>query len=528
MNTSFFQLTSNRIILAVLLGIILISSYFTASTYLLYLNKSQETVYTKLEAILATTVISINPDDHRILLERYPQRDAIEALETAYLYRKIHLKLQESDTANNLRYPLHTLVFDSVKSQLLYAVSSLDSFYYLHPYPDLSAEQIQYLDTLTQPYIYSDAEKNRIIGIAPITHANGQRVAFLALEQPFDYFKQNALRGLARNGLISLGVVLLVAFFLSRFIKNYVSREEDLSESLRGQFYKIAAQKEEIETQNQYIQENNLKLEEAYRTIEKQNKELKIINQMLDFKVEQRTKELEKANNDLGTFLYRSSHDIIGPIATLNGLVSLANMEVKDNQGKEYVKKIGLTTKKLSAIIKHINVVFEIKNRDFSESQFSLHEVTEQAIEDLKAYYPEEQKIRFLNEIPTDFLLESDRDFMYIVLFELIKNSILFQSRTESEPFVEIRSEVSGNKIELFVRDNGIGIDPSTERKIFDMFQRSTEISQGSGLGLYVAKSIILRMKGKIQLISSESKGATFQIRLPLKGAATAANPYLG
>lgn len=527
LKTNFMRLTSNKIVVAVLAGIIFLTVYFLVNTYLLYLKKSKETVYARLESIVTTASVAIEGEEHRILTERYPFVDDVDDMGDAYLYRKLHKVLSSIHQANELKSPINTIFYDSLEQQYLYAVSSQDTFFYRHPYGNMP-EDLQHLSSHGSiSDVYLKANGSYITALAPIRDIKGRIVGLIQLDEEFDEFQLKALNVLIRNILLSLLVVLALTFFLTRFIKLFISREERLVHSLREQNQEIISQKEEIESQNQWIQENNLKMEEASKTIEKQNKELKIINQMLDFKVEQRTKELEKANEDLGTFLYRSSHDIIGPIATLNGLISLGRMEVKDPSGKDYIHKIGQTTQKLSAIIRHINSVFEIKKRDLEFENFNLRSMAEKVIVELKDFYPEEN-IEYILDLADDLEIKSDKDFIQIIIFELLKNSIIYKSKTEPRPFIKLTAAVLSNKLTIYVTDNGIGINSANEMKIFEMFQRATETSQGSGLGLYIVKSILDRLKGKISLLKKTEPGTTFEIRIPLKGEATSANPYLG
>lgn len=527
LKTNFFRLTSNKIVVAVLAGIIFLTVYFLVNTYLLYIKKSKETVYARLESIVTTASIAVDGDEHRILTERYSFEDDVDDLDDAYLYRQLHKVLSAIHDANKLESPINTIFYDSLEEQYLYAVSSQDTFFYRHPYGNMP-EDLRHLSAsggISDVYLKSNG--SYITALAPIKDAKGRVVGLIQLDEEFDEFQLKALNVLIRNIIFSLLIVLALTFFLTRFIKLFISREERLVHSLREQNQEIVSQKEELESQSLWIQENNLKLEDASKTIEKQNKELKIINQMLDFKVEQRTKELEKANEDLGTFLYRSSHDIIGPIATLNGLISLGKLEVQDQLGKDYIYKIGSTTQKLSAIIRHINSVFEIKKRDLEFETFNLKTVADKVLIELKNFYPEEN-IDYIVDLADDLEIKSDKDFIQIIVFELMKNSIIYKSKSEPRPFIKLTAAVLSNKLTIYVTDNGIGINTANEMKIFEMFQRATEVSQGTGLGLYIVKSILDRLKGRITLLKKTEPGTTFEIKIPLKGEATLANPYLG
>jgi signal transduction histidine kinase len=80
---------------------------------------------------------------------------------------------------------------------------------------------------------------------------------------------------------------------------------------------------------------------------------------------------------------------------------------------------------------------------------------------------------------------------------------------------VEIHVEVSEASADIFIRDNGIGIDKDNQGKVFDMFYRVSNKSIGSGLGLYIVKEAVEKLNGVIQLESETGKGTEFSIRLP-------------
>jgi signal transduction histidine kinase len=292
-----------------------------------------------------------------------------------------------------------------------------------------------------------------------------------------------------------------------------------LVDRLIEQNEEIVSQKEEIQQQSNWISEHNAKLEEQAKTIALQNKELKIINQMLDFKVEQRTKELEKANHELSEFLYRSSHDIVGPIATLSGLVNVAKKDLHDQLTQTYLLRMDNTIDQLNSVIRSINVVYEIRNREL--------DYRKERIEDLvRTTIKSQEHIALKNGVKISYEIEdgleeaSIDDFLVrIALAELIKNACSFHSHdTGEKPF---RAKVSvgyhkKNKIKFTIEDNGMGIDPGYEHLIFQMFKKATVNSGGAGLGLYVAMLAAERIKGKIKYSPNDNCGAKFEMIFPL------------
>jgi signal transduction histidine kinase len=109
----------------------------------------------------------------------------------------------------------------------------------------------------------------------------------------------------------------------------------------------------------------------------------------------------------------------------------------------------------------------------------------------------------------------SDKSRLGIILNNLISNSIRYQNPEVADPFVEIRVDVSEAGAEILVRDNGIGIDEANQQKVFNMFYRVSTKSVGSGLGLYIVKETVEKLRGDVRLRSEIGKGTEFSLRLP-------------
>jgi signal transduction histidine kinase len=99
------------------------------------------------------------------------------------------------------------------------------------------------------------------------------------------------------------------------------------------------------------------------------------------------------------------------------------------------------------------------------------------------------------------------------VLNNLITNAIKYQN-LNAESLVKIKTSRNSNELSIEIQDNGIGIADELQPKIFEMFFRATELSSGSGLGLYIVKEIIDKMNGTISVKSTLSEGTVFRINL--------------
>lgn len=109
----------------------------------------------------------------------------------------------------------------------------------------------------------------------------------------------------------------------------------------------------------------------------------------------------------------------------------------------------------------------------------------------------------------------SDKGMITTILQNLVENAIKYSKRNIVAT-VDIRVESHPNRpLTIKVEDNGIGIADDIQVRVFDMFFRGNEISRGSGLGLYILKNAVDKLKGKIILKSKENVGTTFIVELP-------------
>jgi signal transduction histidine kinase len=101
------------------------------------------------------------------------------------------------------------------------------------------------------------------------------------------------------------------------------------------------------------------------------------------------------------------------------------------------------------------------------------------------------------------------------ILRNLISNAIKYRKLDEGESEIGIRIHVDHLRAEITFADNGIGIDEINLAKVFEMFYRATEQSDGSGIGLYIVKNAIDKLGGQISVASRLEQGTRFNIILP-------------
>ena len=112
--------------------------------------------------------------------------------------------------------------------------------------------------------------------------------------------------------------------------------------------------------------------------------------------------------------------------------------------------------------------------------------------------------------------IRADRDKLAIILNNLLGNAIKY---TKPEGNVIVGCQITGNSVVITVKDNGIGIAPAEQSKVFEKFYRVGDPEaggeQGTGIGLYTAREIARQHGGDIELSSEKGSGSTFIVRLP-------------
>ncbi|MDO8784759.1 MAG: ATP-binding protein, partial [Syntrophales bacterium] len=111
--------------------------------------------------------------------------------------------------------------------------------------------------------------------------------------------------------------------------------------------------------------------------------------------------------------------------------------------------------------------------------------------------------------------IRGDRKRVCRVFENLIQNAIKYRGDTKT-PTIKIGCEPGAEFHEFYIRDNGIGIDPKYHQKIFQVFQRLSDVNtEGTGIGLAIVKRIVENQGGRIRVESEKGMGATFYFTLP-------------
>lgn len=228
--------------------------------------------------------------------------------------------------------------------------------------------------------------------------------------------------------------------------------------------------------------------------------------------------ELIKSNQELDKFVYSVSHDLRAPLTSMLGLIELSEDGNEDPFIEKNLSLVKASINKLDGFIGDILKYSRNSRLEVMMEEINFKEMLEGIISDhlyMTRYKP---IVEIGVEIKNDTVLISDRHRLTVILNNLISNAIRYQNPTSTNPFIKIEIATTTIETIILIKDNGVGIKKEMFSKIFEMFFRVSQSSEGSGLGLYIVKQTIEKLKGIIEIESELGKGTSFTIRLPNTG----------
>jgi len=233
-------------------------------------------------------------------------------------------------------------------------------------------------------------------------------------------------------------------------------------------------------------------------------------------KIKEQRNLLDDKNKRLEQFSYMATHDLKTPIANIEGFFELLGMDLEDPNQEVQESLDGIaksisqaksTIHDLIGVIKMVSLVEQVE-------EVALEEVMKGVSDGLSLQIEEHQV-----HIDVDFTDCPSINFGKVgtrsILQNLVSNAIKYRS-PDRKPHIQIRSETNDQQVILSVSDNGLGIDMDTDgKKLFGMFKRIHTNAEGSGMGLYVIKSMVEDRGGRIEVNSELGKGSKFSVILP-------------
>ena len=241
----------------------------------------------------------------------------------------------------------------------------------------------------------------------------------------------------------------------------------------------------------------------------KQNEQMAIQEEELKTALE----ELSERNFELDQLMYKTSHDLRSPLSSIMGLVNLANLDKDTSTRDSYLLKIGGRIKKLDDFIRSMLDYARVNRVEITPEAIDLKAVANSCLRDLE-HLETFEAVRIEMRSNGAAIFKSDLLRVRIIFGNVISNAYKYFNPS-NRSFLKIRIDVNEDNARIEFKDNGIGIQPEHLDKIFNMFYRATDRSQGSGLGMYIVKQAVEKLNGKITVKSNYGEGTQIKVVLP-------------
>jgi PAS domain S-box-containing protein len=225
------------------------------------------------------------------------------------------------------------------------------------------------------------------------------------------------------------------------------------------------------------------------------------------------TNDLLQRNKDLEQFTYIVSHNLRAPVANITGLSAVIQIPgLSPEKYKECISGLMLSVKRLDDVVLDLNHILQVR-REISEQKNAVvfSEIVHNISESVHSLVEKENVT-----ITTDFAACNEmftiKSYLYSIFYNLISNSIKYR-KASAPPVIEISSRRVDHSLQLVFKDNGMGIDLSAHgEKVFGLYKRFHLNVEGKGMGLFMVKTQVETIGGRIDIKSAVNEGTTITI----------------
>ncbi len=256
--------------------------------------------------------------------------------------------------------------------------------------------------------------------------------------------------------------------------------------------------------------------------------EIRKLNESLELRVVERTRELAAANERLveldrmkSLFLASMSHELRTPLNSILGFTGLLLIGMSGPLSEEQTKQLTMVQNSGKHLLDLINEILDISKIESGKVDLTIESfpIAALANETLTAVGPlaNAKGLTLAAEMPEGLILQSDRRRVKQVMMNLLGNAIKFSDRG----CIRIEAGARGDDLAVSISDQGIGIRKEDLAKLFEAFRQvdmtSTKAYEGTGLGLYLSKKLLTLLRGSIAVESEHGRGSRFSFILPMK-----------
>ena len=238
----------------------------------------------------------------------------------------------------------------------------------------------------------------------------------------------------------------------------------------------------------------------------------------LNESLQQHSAELVRANKDLEQFSFIVSHNLRAPVANILGLADLINDgSYPQETRQELFKELLENAQRMDGVIKDLNAILRVKNeRSEHKEIIDLQEITDAITSSIGHLMQKEHVV-----VETDFeavpAFNTIRSYIHSIFYNFISNSIKYR-HPQRNPLIYISTEQKEDKIFLRFMDNGLGFDLEKKKdQLFGLYKRFHTHVEGKGMGLFMVKTQVEMLGGKVTAQSKVNEGTEFCIEFDKK-----------
>jgi signal transduction histidine kinase len=232
---------------------------------------------------------------------------------------------------------------------------------------------------------------------------------------------------------------------------------------------------------------------------------------LLELRVRERTRELQRANEELESLAYAMAHELRAPARHVEAFAALLEDALNPSpREKGWLGHMRQASRRQGKLIEDILGFLRLGAVPIVRERVDVREAVRETIEELTRQRPEVEVLWVVGEMPR---VEADAALVRVILRNLMDNALRFAA-THPQPRVETGCTLCEGRCVFHVRDNGPGFDPAHAGRLFQPFERLHSGGDGLGIGLAIVNRLIRRHGGEIWAQSAPGHGAAFFFRL--------------
>ena len=241
-------------------------------------------------------------------------------------------------------------------------------------------------------------------------------------------------------------------------------------------------------------------------------KEIVLLNNVLEQRIRKRTEELEESNEDLRDFAYSLAHDLRAPLSSIDGFSAQLESRLEeylDEKSRHYLKRVRAGVSLMADLTDALLALADLSNTQLLHQHVDLSAVARNIVERLREQHPHRQVTVVIEDTPR---AQGDVRLLADVMENLLGNAWKFTSRHERAEIAFGGQSWPNGSYLYHVKDNGAGFDPAYAYKLFGPFQRlhTANEFEGTGIGLAMVRKIVSRHGGRVWAESQPGEGASF------------------